>query len=361
METENATRGSNTKDFYVIITDGNGSKERVINFDNEEICPKQGLIEVIPLKERKGFENNVKFRRVKDRATQCWIGIPEGINDDTKKITYQLITVIGRRIYDLSNEKDRKEWICIKYSPYLQGSPNQDRNGAPLFKVYDKEKQAVENLQKTRLKRKAAVIADVLEGEDLNDMLRACGIGVAGLSEIMKLNAITQFADENPDIFLKHWESPLRQEAFILKQAIEFDLIQVDNNIGLIYRTLSLGLTEQEAVIYLKEHPNVSTAIQTLVMQKKEETQKSNSTVEKSVNTGNDALDAANKEIEELKAALKKQANKSIEEVTGKSLDGDVEDPELETLRAIAKEKGIKGWHLTKDKDKLQALIDAKN
>ena len=34
METENATRGSNTKDFYVIITDGNGSKERVINFVN---------------------------------------------------------------------------------------------------------------------------------------------------------------------------------------------------------------------------------------------------------------------------------------------------------------------------------------
>ena len=268
-----------------------------------------------------------------------------------------MITVIGRRIYDLSNEKDRKEWMCIKYSPYLQGSPNQDRNGAPLFKVYDKEKQAVENLQKTRLKRKAAVVADGLEGEDLNDMLRACGIGIAGLSEIMKLNAITQFADESPDVFLKHWESPLRQEAFILKQAIDFDLVQNDPNIGFVYRTLQLGLTEQEAVLYLRNHPPVSTAIQTLVMQKKEETQKSNSVVAKSKTTGNDALDAANKEIEELKAALKQQANKSIEEVTGKSLEDGVPDLELETLRAEAKDLKIQSWHLMKDKTKLEEAI----
>ena len=169
-----------TQGFYITIKDGNGTNERVINLDSEEICPRKGLIEVIPLKERKGFENNVKFRRLKDRATQCWIGIPEGIDDTTKKINFQLITVIGRRIYDLSNEKDRKEWICIKYSPYLQGSPNQDRNGAPLFKVYDKEKQAVENLNIRKLKRKAAVVADDLNGEDLNDMLRACGIDLGG-------------------------------------------------------------------------------------------------------------------------------------------------------------------------------------
>lgn len=347
-----------TQGFYITIKDGNGSNERVINFDSEELCPRKGLIEVIPLKERKGFENNVKFRRLKDRATQCWIGIPEGIDDTTKKITYQLITVIGRRVYDLSNEKDRKEWICIKYSPYLQGSPNQDRNGPPVFKVYDKEKQAIENLQKTRLKRQAAVVADGLVGEDLEDMLRACGIGIIGLSESMKQYAIIQFAEESPDVFLKHWESPMRQEAFILKQALEFDLVQNDANIGFIYRTLHLGLTEQEAVIYLKNHPNISTALDTLILQKKEETNKSNSVTDAPVQSNNTALEAANKEIEALRAALKKQTDKTIEVEAGKSLDGDAPDTELETLKAIAKDLKIKGWHLVKNKEELQKKIN---
>lgn len=347
-----------TTSFYVEQKDGYGNIERQLNFDNPKVCPRKGLIELIPLKERKGFENRVTFRRVLDKESRTWIGIPTHVDPSTKLFIYQPITIIGRRVYDLTNDKDAKEWACIKHSPYLEGSPNQDRNGPPIYKVYDKEKQAAENLQRTRFKRRAEQVADTLNGQDLDDMLRACGIGTASMSEIMKLNAITQYAESEPETFLKHWESPTRQEAFILKQAVDFDIIQNDQNVGFVYRTIGLGLTEQEAVQYLKEHSNISQAIQTLILQKKEDSVKSNIVSDVPKATAKDAdLNAANDRIKQLEAMLEKQALNTIEAASGKSLEGKSPNPNLDTLKAQAKALKIKGWHLMTDEAKLEKAI----
>lgn len=360
MENEVAiARGKDTTSFYVEARDGHGNIERQLNFENPKVCPRKGLIELIPLKERKGFDNRVMFRRVLDKESRTWVGIPTQIDPLTKNFIYTLITVIGRRIYDLSNDKDAREWACIKHSPYLEGSPNQDRNTPPIYKVYDKEKQAIENLEKTKFKRKAAVVADGLNGSDLDDMLRTCGIGVVGMSEIMKQYAIIQFAEEHPETFLKHWDSPTRREGFILKQAVELDLVQNDPNIGFIYRTLSLGLNEQEAVTYLKDHQQISTALDSLIMQKKEDTLKSNVVAEAPTsNNASIALQEANDKIRALEAMIEKQSNKAIEAEAGVSLEGNAPNPNLDTLKAQAKALGIKGWHLAKDKYELQRKIN---
>ena len=353
-----------TESFYVEVKDGYGNIERQLNFDNPKVCPRKGLIELIPLKERKGFENRVMFRRVLDKETRTWIGIPSHVDPKEKTFVYGMITLIGRRIYDLTNEKDAKEWACIKNSPYLEGSPNQDRSNPPVYKVYDKEKQASENLQKTRLKRRAEQVADGLTGDNLDDMLRACGIGIKGMSDVMKLNAITQYAESNPKEFLAHWESPTRKEAFVLKQAVDFDIIQNDQNVGFVYRTIGLGLNEQEAVSYLQAHPNVSSAIETLVLQKKEESEKSNVVTQAPIASSKEAdLKNANDRIKELEAALDKQSKTIIATESGKSLEGKAPNNELETLKAQAKALKIKGWHLL-GQDKLEAAIkkaEAKN
>lgn len=354
-----AARGStkNVTDFYIEVKDGHGNMEKQLNFNNEEVCPKTGLIELIPLKERKFQENRVSFRRVFDRETGASIGIPTHIDPKERTWVYKQITLVGRRIFDLSNKNDREEWACIKYSPYLEGSPNQDRNAPPIYKVYDKEKQALENIAKTKVKRRAEHYADKLEGEFLDNMLKACGIGTAGLSEIMKQAAIIQFAESEPETFLKHYDSPTRQESFILKQAVDFDIVQSDQNTGFIYRTIQLGLTEPEAVLYLRNHPNISTAIESLVLQKKEDTVKSN-TVVKQPKSSDAELKAAQDKIAELEARLKKQSETNIEVASGQSLEGDAPDPELETLKARAKDLKIQGWHLANDKDKLREKIE---
>ena len=364
MEEVAIARGKDTTSFFVEARDGNGNEVRQLNFNNPKVCPRQGLIELIPLKERKGFDNRVQFRRVTDKATQTNVGIPERVDPKTKEFVYRLITIVGRRIYDLSNENDAKEWACIKNSPYLEGSPNQDRNGPPIYKVYDKEKQAVDNLTKIKLKRKAGIVADGLNGSDLNDMLRACGIGTQGMSETIKQSAIVQFAEDSPEEFLKHWESPTRREAFILKQAVDAGIVQSNMEVGFIYKTIELGLTEQMAVQYLKDHSNISTAIDTLITLSKEETLKSNRVLETPrLNNDNAALQEANDRIRALEAMIEKGAKKDIEAESGKSLEGAEANPNLATLKAQAKALGVKGWHLMKE-DKLEEAIrkaEAKN
>lgn len=349
---------TDTKSFFKVLKDGNGVEIKVINLDNPNVCKRQGLVEVVPLRERKNSNNVViypsraTFKRFIDRETKCSVGIIEGIDPKTKEFKYKSIAIEGRRIYDLSDINDAQELACIKISPYLEGSPNQDRSSPPMFKIYDKEKQAHENLAKVKNRRKAEHAADSLTGDLLDDMLKACGIGVIGMSEVSKQYAIIKYAEDHADIFLKHFESPTRAEAFLLKQAVEHDIVQNNTDVGFIYRTTVLGLNEQIAIEYLVGHPNISAAIQTLVDMKKDETAKSNK-VEKVIDTDAE-LQSAKDEVAKLRAELAKSVNKNAEAELGHSLDT---DQEYEDLKLRAKNLKIKSWH-TKSKENLKKEVE---
>jgi hypothetical protein len=221
-----------------------------------------------------------------------------------------------------------------------------------MFKIYDKEKQAHDNLAKVKTRRKAEHAADSLTGDLLDDMLKACGIGTIGMSEVSKQYAIIKYAEDHADVFLKHFESPTRAEAFLLKQALEFDVIQNNTDVGFIYRTTVLGLNEQIAIEYLVGHPNISAAIQTLVDMKKDETTKSNK-VETVIDTDAE-LKSAKDEVAKLRAELAKSMNKNAEAELGHSLDT---DQEYENLKLRAKDLKIKSWH-TKSKENLKKEVE---
>ncbi len=348
----------NTKDFFKVLKDGNGVEIKVINLDNPAVCKRQGLVEVVPLRERKNsngvviYPSRATFKRFIDRETKCSVGIIEGIDPKTKEFKYKSIAIEGRRIYDLSDINDAQELACIKVSPYLEGSPNQDRSSPPMFKIYDKEKQAHENLAKVKTRRKAEHAADGLTGDLLDDMLKACGIGTIGMSEVSKQYAIIKYAEDHPTEFLKHFESPTRAEAFLLKQAIEFDVVKQNPDVGFLYRTTVLGLNEQFAIEYLVGNPNISTAIQALVDMKKDETLKSNKV--ETVADPEAELKSAQDEVARLKAQLAKQVNANAEAELGHSLDL---DQEFEDLKVRAKDLKIKSWHV-KGKDVLKKEVE---
>lgn len=347
METKNTT------DFYVIVKDGHGNDERQLNFDNPQVCPRKGMVELVPLKERKTFDNRVSFRRFVDRSTKCNVGIPERIDPKTKEFVYKQITIIGRRMYDLTNENDAKEWACIKLSSYLQGSPNQSVGNAPIYKVYDKEKQASETITKADDMVRAIQVAQTLQGANLTDMLNVCGVDSKGMSETMKQSAILNFAMREPVKFLGHWESPERKENFLLKRALALDIIQMDHTLGTFsYNGLQLGPTEPAAVDYLKQNQNVSIAVSTLVKQKEQDTEKA-AEIPKAANNA-DLL----AEIAELKKRLAEAPKQVI--VNQMKEDGLDIDHEHQALLTEAKALKIKGAHLF-DKDKLiKKIAEAK-
>ncbi len=183
-------------------------------------------------------------------------------------------------------------------------------------------------------------------------MLKSRGIPVIGLSEISKQYALINDAENHPAEFLKQFHSPSRAEAFLLKQALEYDVVQNNTDVGFIYRTTPLGLNEQIAIEYLVCHPNISTAIQTLVDMKKDETLKSNK-VETTTDTDAE-LKSAKDEVAKLRAELAKSVNKNADAELGHSLDL---DQEFEDLKVRAKDLKIKSWHV-KGKDVLKKEVE---
>lgn len=73
---------------YIVIKDGRGGEHKVINFDWEGHAPKTGIVEVIPLKLAKGYnnamrhQNEVTFGRNTDKKHGYIIGSPQAFDKD---------------------------------------------------------------------------------------------------------------------------------------------------------------------------------------------------------------------------------------------------------------------------------------
>ena len=220
MQVENSQENSGTrgveaeKEMFVVIKDGYGNDLKVLNFKNESICPKEGIVELIPMKTSSRHQNWVSFRSIWDKNNQAMIGIPDRIDPRTKEWVFQKITLTDMETLDLSIELDRKKYLVIKNSHFLKGSPNlRDK---PLYYLRDKEQEAKAYLQNVYTKRKATTIAEGLYGEDLVDMARNLGIAPEQNSIFTLQMAVIQKAEDKPKEFLAIWDSPTRKELTIL-------------------------------------------------------------------------------------------------------------------------------------------------
>jgi len=342
---------------YIIQRDGNGNEVRHINFNHPEMCKREGIIRLIPLKTTNRHLSNNSFRRIYDKEHQMSLGIPSHIDPKSKEWVYQKITLVGEETLDLRIDADAKRWAVIKRSHILQGSPNLQ--GVPVYKVIDTEREAEMKLAKRNIKRKAERIAEDLTGIMLEDMAIACGIPIAGNSPTTLSVAVIEFAERNPKEFMDIWDSDLRTENFILKRAIEMDVVEIDPHHGVMYGGQSMGSNEPNAVLYLKENPHIATAIATLTKRKDEDGQKAMDASKKPIYE-----DSRDSEIEILKAELARQKElnntlktQNIEGELAKDVKGKVLDNEHKLLLEDAKTLGIKGANLM-SKETLQTKVD---
>lgn len=347
--------GKSTQPYYVEVKDGNGFPTLHLNFDNPAICPRKGLIVLEPMKPTKRHNSKMSMRAFTDKSSGVPVraGIPIRIDKESGEYIYQQIQVVDREVLDLSIIGDAKKWAVIRLCPFLEGSPNLG-TGVPVYKVYDEEKIAQRKLSERSVKRKATTIAEGLYGRELTDMARACGISLIGRSETSLQVAVIDYAEDKPKEFMSIWDSPSRQENFILKQALEMGIIHQEVT-GFLHRTQFLGHTEPEVVEYLKTHPNVSIAISAMTKEMESDTVKALSNKEApKVNDDKDVL-LAEKEAELI--ALRKLLQANTSKVVEDSLKEDGPPSEIDILRTEAKELGIKGAHLMGD-DKLKESVE---
>lgn len=72
---------------YKVVKDGNNLEYKILNFENPDLCPRSGIIELEPLITSRRHLNRVSFRVFNDKELGVLVGIPIGIDDKTKKLS----------------------------------------------------------------------------------------------------------------------------------------------------------------------------------------------------------------------------------------------------------------------------------
>lgn len=343
---------------YVLIADGHGTKHRVYNLDNPDLCKRTGLIELVPMKSSRRHENWLSFTTVYDDKNDIIIGIPTLIDKDTKYLKFQRITVREDEVFDLTNPADAKKWAVIKHHPLVEGSPFAKGN-KPKYKVYDKEKEADEFIVKYAMKRKAEDIASGLYGIELRDAALSLGLPAEEMSDRMMQMKVIQFAEQTPKAFMEYWDHPTKYQVNVLKKAFIYGVIKHDPLLGIMYNGLSLGSSEPQAIQFLKDNIQTCNIIESLIAAKDVDGAKSMQSMTKPIVDEKDAENQRLKaEVEALKKAYQETSSIKIEELSDKTAEKIiVRDEEFQALLKEAKELKIPGAHLVKDKEVLRQKI----
>lgn len=359
---------------FITKRDGNGGEIQVINLDWPGWCPKEGIIELIPLKHAKGIgnvtrhQNEASFKTTKDKRYGFIVGMPMPGYDKEKNIQFERITIRGVEFLDLSNKKDRYKWICIKNGPFLVSSPNLNSQSKTRYMQVDKEKEARDfKVNRTR-RKKAGEIAEGLWGQELNEMAVALGFDPKIMSpEMLSMTVIKFVENETRDqiskktgaeVFLEIYNSDVKKETIILKRALSTGVVTHSITDGVLqYNGMALGHSENEAIQFLKNNPTTRASIDMLSQKTSNSSTQVHDRSNVAPDNNQDVIKRQAAEMEELKrqiAVLKKSNSKDdiIDEII---------DEDMISLVEEAKRLGIKGAHLIKDRQKLVDKITEAN
>lgn len=372
MENSNLTAEVNTSQRAkevadtVIITNRSGYGETVINMDSPKYAPFEGIVELIPVRQAKGVvgqNGTVPFRHkaevswsvVTDKATQMKIGVHNGFDPKTGEIRWQKNVLRDIEFLDLSVPAQRRKYICIKYGPFLQGSPNFVNTSKTVYREVDKEKEASQFMLNRRRKQDAAKIADSLYGEELKEIGLLLGFDPKFMSETTLQMEVIRYVDNDAKVngktgaerFLEVYNSDFKNENIILRRGMATGIV-FENPNGIIFNGITIGYTEDEAVKYLKN--NVATA-NSIDIQSRTKNSQSKSSVVGSEKVKTEAQLTDKEFYEKQIAELRKQLAEKQETVPS----GDEDEGEKAILDALileAKEVGVKSPHLLGGKNK---------
>lgn len=358
METKQ--QNIDTTSVYVLIKDGNGMEIKHINFNNPEICPRQGIIEIEAMKKidsERSVSNNASFAKFEDKRTGIVWGIPMRIHPHSKEITYKRMK-LGNSVFFDRSIPDQAEMCCVLLKA-LELGKFRDTNGRPRFKVRDKEQDARKDIDLRSNRKKAAEIVESISyGEELKDIARNMGINPDIFSPLVLANEVAKAVEAKPKEFLDMYNSPTKPFLTILKNAQSMGVIEFNPLEGYKYSGMILGKTMDLAVTELSKKPDLAQSIATFTADKRAK--------------GKDAVAptvtlATKSEVDPEKEALKKRLAEMEAMLAEKNLstppveNNVTGEGGMEALREEAKALGVKGYQNHKiTYANLKAKVDAK-
>lgn len=336
---------------------------KICNFENEEICPRKGIIELHAFKVSRNINKeprhrtSLKIDKVYDEKTGIIYGIPVGYDEKNERPLFKSIYLEETNIFNLANVDDAMKWAVVKNSYFVENSPNAVDRKLVMYRVYDSEREAELYISKREIKRKAETIASGLFGAQLLETGLALGLHVDEMSPAVMLMRVCQIAETDPKRFMDIWDSPTKLEITVLNRALATGVIVHDIQTGLMYNALSLGISEALAVDYLRNNAQIRDVIDQQSRAKQNDSLKAMSEeAGENIKDSKDAILAkANKEIEALKAQLAATTKVKTDEIVDK-ISFDLPDLERKELLEEAKHFKLQGAH-KQDNEKIRSRI----
>ena len=148
---------------------------------------------------------------------------------------------------DINNEQDKKVYEFLKDHPLIVGNNK--------FTVTDtrarEEKMAEESLLTADAVNKASQIQD----SELKDLALLMGINSDTDNKLIKAKII-QLSSSNPKKFMTFMDDVDKQHRIFLKKALDKGALTKINGIWK-HNTLSIGMTDDQAILWLKDNGDV--------------------------------------------------------------------------------------------------------
>lgn len=364
--TENNTTIDKTSAF-VWIKDGNGMPHKHVNFDNIDICPRHGMIEIEAMKKSDSerlLSNNASYAKFTDKKTGIIYGKPTGIHGISKNIQYQRMKLGNNTFFDRTDPLQAE--LCCIILKAIESNQFVDSQGRPRFKVRDKEAMAQKEIDTRSYKKQAiAIIESMPYGEELKDCARNMGINPEAYSPLVLSNELCNVVEgvngksSRAKEFLDMYNSPTKTYLTILKNAQSMGVIEFNPMKGYVYGGMDLGKTQELAIAFLVKNPSTAASINTFTLDKRAKGLEQVRTVISPLPIlhDNSEVEALKKQIAEMKLALYSK-EKDLPEAP---VDGKRPIVDMDALRQQAKALGVKGWQVAKiSPESLQSKIDAK-
>lgn len=349
------------EDYLLVDADNKGShKIRVFNLGNTKNCPREGYVELQPLKTSKRHENWLNFSFCYDNKTGIYYGIPAGYDTKTGLLKWQRIIVREIEVLNRAVPAEAMKAAVCMNSYYVQGSPLV--KGKPKYKVYDKEQEANEFVKELTNKQKAIAIAAGLTGIHLVEMGLNLGFVVETMSPAILYMEVNKYADKNHKKFLEIYNDADRHILTVINRGLATGILTEEVGLGICYGKVQVGISKERAVDTLKGNDQLRQTIDQLSKKKESDSVKAMSTPGSTPPEIKDEKDAEiarlRKSNEEMEKRMKELNDAKIQSLTEAETDAEAaNDPEFEELRKEAQALGIRGYKLY-GKEKLRQKIE---
>jgi hypothetical protein len=184
-----------------------------------------------------GKFNYCKFGNYKDREGR----LKELIDINGIKVSgfemFQAIVTL-----DINKEYDKRLYEFLKDHPLIRGK----------FTIEDISSNEQQKAKSSIESAKAITTASKLEERDLRDLSLILGVD-SKMEEMLLRAKVIQIANENPERFMSYLNDIDKEHRIFLKKALDKKILNKVNGVWK-HNTLNIGLTEDQAIVWLKDN-----------------------------------------------------------------------------------------------------------